>query len=267
VLLSEANRVVSIEHLIDAIWEDDPPSTARTQVQICVSSLRRDLARIGCAEAVITRMPGYVLQVAFGQLDSQLFAQLSAKADMLSRAGEAAAAAEALRQALGLWRGPTLSGINSRTLTARATQLDEARLTALESCLDLELGLGWHRQVIAEIVTLVAEDPQRERLRGLLMLALYRSGRQAEALDVYRLGRDCSSTSSAWNQARTCAGSRPLSWPTIPRCGSTSRPSPRIGSRPQARARSCRSSCRRHLGLHRQAGLDRGSGEAACRRK
>jgi hypothetical protein len=69
-----------------------------------------------------------------------------------------AAAAEALRQALGLWRGPTLSGINSRTLTARATQLDEARLTALESCLDLELGLGRHRQVVAEIVTLVAED-------------------------------------------------------------------------------------------------------------
>jgi len=189
-LLSEANRVVSIEHLIDAIWEDDPPSTARTQVQICVSSLRRDLGRIGCAEAIITRMPGYVLQVAFGQLDSQLFAQLSAKADVLSRTGEAAAAAAALRQALELWRGPALSGITSRTLTARATQLDEARLTALESCLDLELGLGRHRQVIAEIVTLVAEYPLRERLRGLLMLALYRSGRQAEALDAYRLGRE-----------------------------------------------------------------------------
>src|ERR1700677_5124316 len=165
-LLSEANRVVSIEHLIDAIWEYDTPYTARTQVQICVSSLRRDLARIGCAEAIITRMPGYVLQVAFGQLDSQLFAQLSAKADVLSRRCEAGAAAEALRQALELWRGPTLSGITSRTLTARATQLDEARLTALESCLDLELGLGRHRQAIAEVVTLVAEHPLRERLRG-----------------------------------------------------------------------------------------------------
>jgi len=189
VLLSEANRIVSIDHLIDAIWEDDPPSTARTQVQICVSSLRRDLARIGCAETLITRVPGYVLQVASGQLDSQLFAQLTAKADALSRTGEVASAADVLRQALELWRGPTLSGITSRMLMARAAQLDEARLTALESCLDLELRLGRHHQVIAEIVTLVAEHPLRERLRGLLMLALYRSGRQAEALEVYRVGR------------------------------------------------------------------------------
>lgn len=189
VLLSEANRVVSIDHLIDAVWEDDPPSTARTQVQICVSSLRRDLARIGCGEAIITRMPGYLLQVTGGQFDSHLFAQLTAKADMLSRTGEVAAAAEALRQALELWRGPALSGITSRVLAAQAAHLDEARLTALETCIDLELRLGRHRQVTAEIVTLVAEHPLRERLRGLLMLALYRSGRQAEALEVYRVGR------------------------------------------------------------------------------
>jgi DNA-binding SARP family transcriptional activator len=190
VLLSEANRVVSVDRLIDAIWEEEPPSTARTQVQICVSSLRRDLARIGCAEAIITRVPGYLLQVASGQLDSHVFAQLTAKAEALSRTGEVAAAAESLRQALGLWRGPTLSGITSRTLTAHASRLDEARLTALESCLDLELRLGGHHQVIAEIFTLVAEHPLRERLRGLLMLALYRSGRQAEALEVYRVGRE-----------------------------------------------------------------------------
>ena len=190
VLLSEANRVVSIDHLIDAIWDDEPPSTARTQVQICVSSLRRDLARIGCPEAIITRMPGYLLQVASGQLDSHVFAQLTARAETLSRSGETAAAAGLLRQALELWRGPTLSGITSRPLTARATQLDEARLAALETCFDLDLRLGRHHQVIAEIVTLVAEHPLRERLRGLLMLALYRSGRQAEALEVYRVGRD-----------------------------------------------------------------------------
>lgn len=190
VLLSEANRVVSIDHLIDAIWDDEPPSTARTQVQICVSSLRRDLARIGCQEAIITRVPGYLLQVASGQLDSHVFAQLTARAETLSRSGEMAAAAGLLRQALELWRGPTLSGITSRPLTARATQLDEARLAALESCFDLDLRLGRHHQVIAEIVTLVAEHPLREQLRGLLMLALYRSGRQAEALEVYRVGRE-----------------------------------------------------------------------------
>jgi DNA-binding SARP family transcriptional activator len=189
VLLSEANRVVSVDHLIDAIWEDDPPSTARTQVQICVSSLRRSLARIGCDEAIITRVPGYLLQVASGQLDSHLFAQLTAKADSLSR-DAGATAAETLRQALELWRGPAMSGISSQLLTARATQLNEARLTALESCLDLELRLGKHHQVIAEIVTLVAEHPLRERLRSLLMLALHRSGRQAEALEAYRVGRE-----------------------------------------------------------------------------
>ncbi|HEX4831885.1 MAG TPA: BTAD domain-containing putative transcriptional regulator [Trebonia sp.] len=190
-LLSEANRVVSIDHLIDAIWEDDPPSTARTQVQICVSSLRRSLARIGCDEAIATRVPGYVLQVERGQLDAQLFAQLTTEADALAKSpAGTAAAARALRSALELWRGPALSGITSQLLTTRATQLDEARLTALESCLDLELRLGRHHQAIAEIAPLVAQHPLRERLRGLLMLALYRSGRQAEALEAYRAGRE-----------------------------------------------------------------------------
>jgi DNA-binding SARP family transcriptional activator/energy-coupling factor transporter ATP-binding protein EcfA2 len=189
-LLCEANRVVSIDHLIDAIWPDDPPSTARTQVQICVSWLRRELARIGCDEAIITRVPGYLLQVANGQLDFNVFTRLTAKADALIKDGELGEAAEALRQALALWRGPTLSGISSQLLTAKGTQLDETRLTTLESYLDLGLKLGRHYQVVAEIGQLVAQHPLRERLRGQLMLALYRSGRQAEALEVYRVGRD-----------------------------------------------------------------------------
>lgn len=188
-LLCEANRVVSMDHLIDATWEDDPPPTARTQIQICVSSLRRDLARIGCDEAIITRVPGYLLQVASGQLDSQVFAQLTAEADALAGAGELNHAADTFRQALALWRGPTLGGIISRVLAAKGTHLDETRLITLESCLDLELRVGRHHRMVAEMGRLVAEHPLRERLRGLLMLALYRSGRQAEALEVYRVGR------------------------------------------------------------------------------
>jgi DNA-binding SARP family transcriptional activator/tetratricopeptide (TPR) repeat protein len=190
VLLCEANRVVSIDHLIDAIWPGDPPPTARTQVQICVSWLRRELAQIGCNEAIITRVPGYVLQVANGQLDSQVLAQLTAKAARLARDGELGEAAEALRQALALWRGPALSGVGSELLAAKGTQLDETRLTTLESYLDLELTLGRHHQVVIEVKPLVTQHPLRERLRGLLMLALYRADRQAEALEVYRVGRE-----------------------------------------------------------------------------
>lgn len=188
-LLCEANRVVSIDHLIDATWEEDPPPTARTQIQICVSSLRRDLARIGCDEAIITRAPGYLLQVANGQLDTQLLAKLTAKADALASAGDLREAADTLRLALELWRGPTFSGITGRSLAARGAHLDETRLAVVESCLELELRMGRHHQIVAETSTLVAEHPLRERLRGLLMLALYRSGRQVEALEVYRAGR------------------------------------------------------------------------------
>jgi DNA-binding SARP family transcriptional activator/tetratricopeptide (TPR) repeat protein len=189
-LLCEANRVVSIDHLIDAIWPSAPPSTARTQVQICVSSLRRDLARIGCGEVIITRVPGYLLQVSRGQLDSQVFTQLTAKAAELAKNGKPDDALDALQQALALWRGSTLSGVSSSLLAAKGTQLDESRLMALESFFELRLQLGQHHHVVAEIAPLLSENPLRERLRGLLMLSLYLSGRQAEALEAYRDGRE-----------------------------------------------------------------------------
>ena len=189
VLLLEANRVVSIDHLIDAIWDDDPPATARTQVQICVSRLRNRLVEAGC-EAIVTRAPGYLMPVRPGQLDAQLFASLTAEADGHARAGRTHEAAAALGQAVALWRGPALSGINSHILRAKATELDERRLAAVEAHLDLELELGHHHRLVGELSTLVSEHPLRERLRGQLMLALYRAGRQAEALEAYRLGRE-----------------------------------------------------------------------------
>ncbi|MFD7654293.1 BTAD domain-containing putative transcriptional regulator [Actinosynnema sp. NPDC059797] len=189
-LLLEANRVVSIDHLIDAVWDDSPPATARTQVQICVSALRSNLAAVDRGDAITTRPPGYLLRVADGELDAQVFARLTGEAESLARAGDPRAAAELLRQALGLWRGPALGGATAGVLRARAARLDEDRLAVLETSLELELGAGRHRQLVGEISSLVAQHPLRERLRGQLMLALYRSGRQAEALEVYRAGRD-----------------------------------------------------------------------------
>ncbi len=109
---------------------------------------------------------------------------------VLSKEGRAVEAAELLRAAVALWRGPCLSGIPNQTLRTKALRLDEERLNATETYLELELGLGRHHQLVGEIGRLVYEHPLRDRLRALLMLALYRSGRQAEALDTYRAGRD-----------------------------------------------------------------------------
>ena len=189
-LLLAANRVVSIGHLVDAIWENDPPVTARTQVQICVSKLRAGLAEHGLGEAIVTRPPGYRLSVAPGQLDAQVFTEAVVDAQALGAGGELARAAEALARALALWRGPALSGVSGRLLQAKAIQLDESRLSAVETRVDLELQLGRHHQLVGELSVLVAEQPLRERLRGQLMLALFRAGRQAEALETYRLGRE-----------------------------------------------------------------------------
>ncbi|MCE6996499.1 tetratricopeptide repeat protein [Saccharothrix sp. S26] len=188
-LLLDANRVVSIDHLIDAVWDEAPPATARRQIQICVSALRANLASIGRDEAIVTRPPGYLLRVADGELDVQVFAALTAEGESLVRSGDPKAGLVLLRQALALWRGPALGGTTGR-LRAKAAKLDEDRLTVLETTFDLELNAGRHRQLVGEISALVAQYPLRERLRGQLMLALYRSGRQAEALEAYRTTRE-----------------------------------------------------------------------------
>jgi DNA-binding SARP family transcriptional activator/tetratricopeptide (TPR) repeat protein len=190
-LVLNANRIVGVEQLIDAIWYDHPPATARTQVQICVSGLRGTLAGIGPADGgpIVTRPPGYLLRVTDDEIDVVVFRRLVEQAESALRAGRITDAVDALGGALALWRGPALSGIPSRALRAGAVRLDEERLTAVESRADLELRIGRHQQVIAELGALLAEHPLRERVRGQMMLALYRSGRQAEALKVYRTGR------------------------------------------------------------------------------
>uniref|UniRef100_UPI0031E327EF AfsR/SARP family transcriptional regulator n=1 Tax=Saccharothrix mutabilis TaxID=33921 RepID=UPI0031E327EF len=189
-LLLDANRVLSIDHLIDAVWDDAPPATARRQIQICVSALRANLASIGRDDAIVTRPPGYLLRVADGELDLHVFTALTAEAESLVLAGEQARGLALLRQALALWRGPALGGATVGRLAAKAAKLDEDRLAVLETSFDLELSAGGHRRLVGELSALVAQHPLRERLRSQLMLALYRSGRQAEALEVYRTARE-----------------------------------------------------------------------------
>ncbi|WP_051415694.1 AfsR/SARP family transcriptional regulator [Nocardiopsis sp. CNT312] len=187
-LLLELGRVVSTDALVDALWVSDPPETARTQVQICVSRLRKLLRPLGAV--IDTRSPGYLLRAEPGTVDVHLFRSAVRDAEILVKEGRTEDAAACLREAVGLWRGPALSGIDAEVLRTKAVRLDEDRVDAIETHLELELGLGLHARLAGEIPSLVEQYPLRERLRSLLMLALYRSGRQAEALRVYRSGRD-----------------------------------------------------------------------------
>ncbi|MFJ8156274.1 BTAD domain-containing putative transcriptional regulator [Streptomyces sp. NPDC094468] len=188
-LLLESGRLQNCDHLIRLLWAEDPPETARTQVQICVSRMRKTLAAAAVEAAIETRPPGYVLQIDDEALDLNVFRRTVAEAAALGGGGRTAEAAALLRAAVGMWRGPCLNGIPSDALARVAEHIDEERLAATESFIELELSLGRHHQLTAEIARLVGDNPLRERFRGQLMLALYRSGRQAEALESYREGR------------------------------------------------------------------------------
>lgn len=188
-LLLEANRVVGTNYLVDLIWEDNPPETARTQVQICVSRLRKLLAGADSTVSITTRPPGYVLHVDTGDVDSLLFTGLVAMARRQRDEGEPEKAVALLKSAVALWQGDSLSGLESGPLANKARQLDEERLSAVELRMRLELELGRHNRLVGELQLLTHENPLREQLRGQLMCALYWSGRQAEALEAFRTGR------------------------------------------------------------------------------
>lgn len=179
-LLLRANEVVSQDRLIDELWGESPPESGKTALQVHVSQLRKALG----PDLIVTRPPGYVIQVGDGELDLHRFEQLVAAA----RTGEPVEAARLLREGLALWRGAALAELgDSFAATERA--LEEQRLAALEQRIDADLALGEHADLVPELERLVREQPLRERLRGQLMLALYRGGRQADALEVYRSGR------------------------------------------------------------------------------
>jgi DNA-binding SARP family transcriptional activator/streptogramin lyase len=184
-LLLSANRVVSTERLIDDLWGDSPPSTARATLQVYVAGLRKALGDGGAS--LVTRAPGYVLELQPGALDLERFTQLRAEARGSSDDERRAAL---LHEALTLWRDVPLPELRAEPFSsAVVAQLDELRLATLEERIDADLALERHGALVTELESLVAEHPYRERLRAQLMLALYRSGRQADALDVYQAGR------------------------------------------------------------------------------
>jgi YVTN family beta-propeller protein len=192
-LLLHANEVVSSDRLIDELWGGSPPESGRTALQVHVSQLRKLLdpdATRGDRELLVTRAPGYVLRVEPDSIDLTRFEALVAAGKVALARGDAEAAREQLVGALALWRGRPLADLESLPFAqAEAHQLEELRLAALEERVDADLALGSHAELVPELERLVLQEPLRERLRAQLMLALYRSGRQAEALDVYRRGR------------------------------------------------------------------------------
>jgi len=187
-LLAHANQVVSAERLIEELWGDEPPPTATTALQVHVSRLRKALEETdgGGAELVVTRRPGYLIRVDAAQVDTLRFEQLASRGRTRLAAGDVAAAAGDLGDALGLWRGPALSELADHGFAqAWTARLELLRLAALEDRVDADLALGRHRDVVDELAALVEAEPLRERLWGQLMLALYRCGRQAEALRAF----------------------------------------------------------------------------------
>jgi DNA-binding SARP family transcriptional activator len=171
-LLLEANRVVSVDRLIDALWDEEPPEKAQKALQVYVSQLRKLLGK----ERLQTKAPGYLLRVKPGELDLNRFQRLQEEGK--------------LQEALALWRGPPLADFAyQRFAHGEIDRLDELRLACLEKRIERDLEQGGHSELVGELEALVTEQPLREGLRAQLMVALYRSGRQAEALEAYHHAR------------------------------------------------------------------------------
>jgi DNA-binding SARP family transcriptional activator/class 3 adenylate cyclase len=189
-LLLNANRVVSIEQLIDELWGEEPPASGAKAVQVRVSQLRKACADAGIGDVIVTRPPGYVIELPPDALDLHRFERLVEESDHALAADDAARAAEVLRKAIGLWRGTPLAEFSAAPFArAASARLEELRLAASERRVEADLRLGRHLDLVGELESLISEHPFRERLRAQLMLALYRSGRQADALAAYRATR------------------------------------------------------------------------------
>jgi len=185
-LLLHRGEALSVDRLIDELWGERPPATAAKSIQVYISQLRKILG----SDVVETRGRGYALRAEPEQLDAVRFEELLERGrDRLGR-GEAREAARTLREALALWRGAPLAEFEFEAFAqAEIARLDALRLAAIEERVDADLALGRSTEVVPELEALVHEHPLRERLRGQLMLALYRAGRQAEALEAYANAR------------------------------------------------------------------------------
>ena len=175
-LALHARSVVPADRLIEGLWGEEPPASAHKLVQLHVSQLRKAFAENGNAAQIVTRGQGYELDIDAAQVDAQWF-------EHLVELGEA-------REALALWHGPPLHDVAGEPFAAaEIRRLEQLRLTALENAIERDLAAGRHREVVGELDGLVREEPLRERLHAQRMLALYLSGRQADALDAYRQAR------------------------------------------------------------------------------
>ena len=191
-LLCHANRVVSRDQLIEELLGDQPAATADRMLRVQVSRLRKALGDVnGSGQPRLqARPPGYLLHVADGELDLHVFEQQVAAGRQALADGNPGRAAELLREAESLWRGRPLADLESEPFAGlEARRLETLRIQAVEDRIDTELALGRHAVVCPELEQLVTEHPMRERLRGQLMIALYRCGRQADALQTYQEGR------------------------------------------------------------------------------
>ena len=237
-LLLHPNQVVSTEELIEAVWGEEPPPTVKQSLQNHVAALRKSIEAgngAGPPRTLVTRDPGYLLRVDLERLDLHRFQRLDREGRQALAAGDPARArADLLRQALALWRGPALADVAASTDLAwpELVGVEEAQVASTEARIEAELALGRHHELVAELEALVRLYPLREHLHGQLMLALYRSGRQADALAAYRAARKVlvdepgsspASASSGWNRPSwprtrpsTC-WSRPLGRPRAPR--------------------------------------------------
>jgi len=182
-LLLHPNEVVPADRLIDELWGEDSPERAAAALRVNVSRLRKALPR----DVLTTRSPGYAVRVEPDELDLHRFERLVDEGRSLLARGLAADASQRLRDALSLWRGPALADFAYQSFARTAiARLEEIRLAAVELRIDADLALGRHDELVGELEALVAEEPLRERFRRCLMTALYRSGRQAEALEAYQ---------------------------------------------------------------------------------
>ena len=186
VLALELGRVVSVDRLVEALWPGDPPETAAHAVQVYVSQLRKALGPV-----IATRAPGYELELPAERVDVHRFTKLAQEGRAALESEDPAAAEGALRDALALWRGPPLADFLYEPFAqTEIARLDELRTVVLEERIDADLALGRHAELVSELEALVQAQPLRERPRAQLMLALYRSGRQADALAAYRAARE-----------------------------------------------------------------------------
>jgi predicted ATPase/DNA-binding SARP family transcriptional activator len=190
ILLLHANEVVSSDRLIEQLWGEHPPATAAKSLQVHISRVRKTLGGGGGGGPILTGPNGYSIRVARGELDLERFTRLAEEGRRALGADDPERGAQLLREALGLWRGPPLADFAFESFAQQEIgRLEELRLAALEDRIDADLARGLHGELVGELEALVAAQPLRERLRRQLVLALYRAGRQADALAAFRAAR------------------------------------------------------------------------------